>query len=228
MIVFFRAILLYLLIIFSMRLMGKRQIGELQPSELVTTILISNIASLPIEDTAIPMAAGAIPILLLVGFEMLLSSIALHCKPFRTLMSGRPIILVRNGRLDQRAMKKIRFSIDDLMESLRGNGVFDLKDVWYAVVETNGKLSVMQRFSARTVTAEIAKIKGSDTAPPVVIISDGQLLHRSMEVYSITAEWVTATLRQEKISQEEVFLMTVDENRQYLIIPQEKTKEARP
>lgn len=222
MIVFFRAILLYLLIIFSMRLMGKRQIGELQPSELVATILISNIASLPVEDTAIPMAAAAIPILTLVGFEMLLSTISLHCKPLRTLLSGRPVVLVRKGVLDQQAMKKMRFSIDDLTESLRGSGIFDLKDVWYAVVETNGKISVQERHSARTVTAEMAGLKGKDTAPPVVVISDGRLLDRAMETYGITREWIAATLRQEKIPQERVFLMTVDENRQYLIIPKDK------
>ncbi|MDD6031995.1 MAG: DUF421 domain-containing protein [Oscillospiraceae bacterium] len=227
MIVFFRAILLYLLIIFSMRLMGKRQLGELQPSELVATILISNIASLPIEDTAIPMATGAIPIIVLAGFEMILSSIALHCKPLRTLLSGRPVVLIKDGKLDQKAMKKMRFSIDDLLESLRGSGVFDLKDIWYAVVETNGKINVMQRFPAKTVTAEMSGLKGSDTAPPVVIISDGKILRKALPIYGITEQWIAATLRQEKISLQEVFLMTADENRQYLIVPREK-KEERP
>ena len=222
MIVFFRAILLYLLIIFSMRLMGKRQLGELQPSELVTTILISNIASLPIEDTAIPMAAGAVPIIVLAGFEMILSSVTLKNKSLRSLLSGRPVVLIKDGKLDQQAMKKMRFSVDDLMESLRGNGVFDLKDVWYAVVETTGKVNIMQRFPAKTVTAEMASLKGSDTAPPVVVISDGQLLEKSMTVYSLTPEWVAATLRREGFAQREVFLMTADENRQYYIVPKEK------
>ncbi len=222
MIVFFRAILLYLLIIFSMRLMGKRQLGELQPSELVTTILISNIASLPIEDTAIPMAAGAVPIIVLAGFEMILSSVTLKNKSLRSLLSGRPVVLIKDGKLDQQAMKKMRFSVDDLMESLRGNGVFDLKDVWYAVVETTGKVNIMQRFPAKTVTAEMASLKGSDTAPPVVVISDGQLLEKSMAVYSLTPEWVAATLRREGFAQREVFLMTADENRQYYIVPKGK------
>lgn len=225
MIVFFRAILLYLLIIFSMRLMGKRQLGELQPSELVTTILISNIASLPIEDTAIPMTAGAVPIIVLAGFEMILSSVTLHSKSLRTLLSGRPMVIIRDGKLDQKALKKMRFSIDDLMESLRGSGVFDLKDVWYAVVETTGKVNVMQRFPARTVTAEMAKIKGSDAAPPIVVISDGQLLKKSMSFYHLTPEWVEATLRRENIAQQDIFLMTADENRQYQIIPREMKEE---
>jgi len=225
MIVFFRAILLYLLIIFVMRLMGKRQLGELQPSELVTTILISNIASLPIEDTAIPMTAGAVPIVVLAGFEMIMSSITLHNKSLRTLMSGRPMVIIKDGKLDQKALKKMRFSIDDLMESLRGSGVFDLKDVWYAVVETTGKVSVMQRFPARTVTAQMAGIKGGDVSPPIVIISDGQLLHKAMSFYGLTPQWLEATLRREKIAQADIFLMTADENRQYQIIPREMDKE---
>ena len=119
-IVFIRAILLYLLIIFCLRLMGKRQLGELQPSELVITILISNIASLPIEDNSIPMIMGVVPIVVLVGFELIISSISLRSKRFRTLVSGKPMIIVRNGQIDQSAMKKLRFSIDDLMETLRG------------------------------------------------------------------------------------------------------------
>jgi len=222
MIVFYRAILLYLITIFAVRLMGKRQLGELQPTELVTTILISNIASLPIEDTAIPMVSGAIPILVLVGCELLISHLTLRCKRLRTILSGRPIVLIRKGILDQQAMKKMRFSIDDLMEALRGNNIFDLQDVWYAVVETNGSVSVLEKFSARSVTAQMTGIKGKDISPPVIVISDGLLLSRQMEEYGITEEWVAATLRQEKLSLDRVFLMTVDENRKYLIIPRDK------
>lgn len=229
MIVFFRAVLLYLITIFAVRLMGKRQLGELQPSELVTTILISNIAALPIEDTAIPMASGAIPILTLVAFELLVSNLTLRCKKLRTLLSGRPVVLIRKGVLDQQAMKKIRFSVDDLLESLRGSGIFDLDDVWYAVVETNGKISVLEKYSARTVTAEMADLKGKDIAPPAVIISDGQLLHHALKEAAITEEWVANTLRREKLRPEQIFLMTVDGNRHHLILPKEiPEKEGRP
>ena len=129
MIVFIRAILLYLLIIFCLRLMGKRQLGELQPSELVITILISNIASLPIEDNSIPMIMGMVPIVVLVGFELIISGISLHSRRFRTLVSGKPVVLIQNGQIDQSAMKQLRFSIDDLMETLRGKSVFDLRDM---------------------------------------------------------------------------------------------------
>ena len=209
MIVFIRAILLYLLIICTMRLMGKRQLGELQPAELVTTILISNIASLPIEDTAIPMAAGAVPIIVIAGFELILSGISLKSRKFRMLLSGTPIAVIENGKLNQQAMRKLRFSIDDLMESLRGCGVFNLEDVWYAVVETTGKISVQQRFSAQTVTAEMLSLKGKDEAPPRVIAADGELIPDEMTACGVTNEWVDNTLRQHHLNLSQVFLMTV-------------------
>ena len=169
MIVFIRAILLYLLIIFCLRLMGKRQLGELQPSELVITILISNIASLPIEDNSIPMIMGVVPIVVLVGFELIISGISLHSRRFRTLVSGKPVVLIQNGQIDQSAMKQLRFSIDDLMETLRGKSVFDLRDVQYAIVETTGQVNILQKYKAQTVTARMLDLKGSDADPPTVV-----------------------------------------------------------
>ena len=113
-VVFLRAAFLYVLVTFSLRLMGKRQLGELQPTELVITILISNIASLPIEDANIPMVLGAIPVLVLVAFELVVSNISLQSKGFRSMVSGKPVIVIQNGQLDQRKLRKLRFSIDDL------------------------------------------------------------------------------------------------------------------
>lgn len=219
MIVFIRAILLYLLIIFCLRLMGKRQLGELQPSELVITILISNIASLPIEDNSIPMIMGIVPIIVLSSFELITSSISLKSKKFRTLVSGKPVIIVRNGEIDQKAMRELRFSVDDLMESLRGKSVFDIRDVQYAIVETTGQVSVFQKHDAQTVTAKMLDIKGSDADPPAVIISDGQKIRSAMDAYSITDPWLDSVLRENKIREQEIFLMTADRNHQYYIVP---------
>src|SRR5699024_4709883 len=125
-------------IVFSLRIMGKRQLGELQPSELVATILVSNIATLPIEDTNIPLLAGIVPILTLVSFEVILSSITLKSRMARKIVSGNPVIVIRDGRIDQKQMRSIRFSIDDLMEELRTNSIFDIRDVAFAIVETTG------------------------------------------------------------------------------------------
>ena len=144
-IIFLRAFILYVLVIFSVRLMGKRQIGELQPSELVITILVSNIATLPIEDINLPILTGIIPIVSLVCFDVIMSSVTLKFKKVRRIVSGNPRIIVINGKIDQVAMKQLRYSLDDLMESLREQGIFDITEVQYAIVETTGKISVLQK-----------------------------------------------------------------------------------
>ena len=221
-IVFFRAILLYLLIIFCLRLMGKRQLGELQPSELVITILISNIASLPIEDNSIPMIMGVVPIVVLVGFELIISSISLHSKRFRTLVSGKPMIIVRNGQIDQNAMKKLRFSIDDLMETLRGKSIFDIRDVQYAIVETTGQVNILQKHAAQTVTAQMLDLKGKDADPPAVIISDGKVIRTALDAYGLTDAWLASTLRENRYTEQDIFLMTADRSCKYFIVPMDR------
>ena len=140
-IVFFRAVILYILIVISIRLMGKRQIGELQPSELVITLLLSNIATLPIEDTTIPMSMGIVPIFTLVCLDVILSHCSLKFRGLRKLICGSPKIVVSRGIIDQKQLKDLRFSADDLLESLRSMGIFDINEVQLAVVETTGKIS---------------------------------------------------------------------------------------
>lgn len=228
MIVLIRAILLYLLIIFCLRLMGKRQLGELQPSELVITILISNIASLPIEDNSIPMTMGVTPIIVLAAFELITSSISLKSKRFRTLVSGRPMVIIRNGEIDQAAMRKLRFSIDDLMESLRAQSVFHLEDVQYAVVETTGKVSILQKHAAQPATAGMLQIKGTDADPPAVIISDGEFIQSALDSCKLTQKWVEAVLHKQGLQPEEVFLMTADQSEQYWIVRRQDVRKGGP
>ena len=221
MIILLRAVILYLLIVFSLRLMGKRQLGELQPSELVITILISNIASIPIEDPSIPMSTGIIPILVLVGFELIVSSISLKSKRFRALISGKPVVIIKNGKIDINAMKKLRFSIDDLMESLRGNNVFDLSDVLYAVVETTGSVSVYQKFDAQTVTPKILKLKGESVMPPLIIVSDGEIMDEALKELNLNRKWLFGILKTEKLDLSDVFIMTSDLAKNYKIFKKE-------
>ncbi len=220
--VLFRAVLLYLLVIFALRLMGKRQLGELQPTELVITILISNIASLPIEDPSIPMTMGAIPILVLVGFELFVSNISLKSRKFRKFISGNPIIVIQDGKIDQAALHDLRFSIDDLMESLREQGIFNVEDVHFAIVETTGKVSALQKFEAQTVTPKMLKLTGQEDNPPVVVISDGKVIPDALEHYSISRSWIEQTVKNHRLTPSQVFLMTVDKNRQYYIVPKEE------
>lgn len=137
-----RSIILYILVILAIRLMGKRQLGELQPSELVITILISNIATLPLEDADIPLLTGMTPILVLVCLEVLISWITLRFPGLRKLVSGSPKIIITNGEIDREALTELRLSEADVMSALRSQQVFDVKDVQQAVVETNGSISV--------------------------------------------------------------------------------------
>lgn len=220
--VFIRAALLYLLIIFSLRLMGKRQLGELQPSELVITILISNIASVPIEDPATPMVLGIVPVLVLVGFELIVSNLSLRFRPFRKLLSGNAMVVIKDGKIDQKALHDLRFSIDDLMESLREQGIFSVEDVYFAIVETTGKISVLERHRAQTVTSAMLHVKGKDENPPILLISDGKLLEDSLQRYQIKREWVENILTKEKRSLAEIFLMTANETGSYYIVPKEE------
>lgn len=217
-VVFFRAIFLYIVIMFSIRLMGKRQLGELQPSELVITILISNIASLPIEDTNIPMILGIIPVFVLVSFDILVSNISLKSKTFRSFISGSPVIVIHDGTIDQKQLRKLRFSIDDLMESLRQSNIFDVQDVEYAIVETTGKVSVLQKYDAQTVTPKMLKLEGKSTPPPVVIISDGEIIDSALNAYSIKKEWMLQIIAMRKRTVKSIFLMTCDKELNYYIV----------
>ena len=141
----FRTILIYLCVLFAMRLMGKRQLGELQPEELVSTILISNLASISIESEEVPVTASLIPLFLIAALELFGSILSFRSQRFFNLMSGRPKTVILNGKIDQNALRTLRLTAADLMEALRGKDVFDPRDVSYAVVETNGSLSVALR-----------------------------------------------------------------------------------
>ena len=218
-VVFIRAVLLYFLVIFCMRLMGKRQLGELQPSELVTTILISNIAALPIEDTNIPMILGAVPILALVMFEFAVSNLSLKSKRFREFFSGNPVVIIKDGVINQKQLKKLRFSIDDLMEALRENGIFDIKDVNYAIVETTGKVSVLQKYTAQTITPEMLGINGADQKPPLVVISDGAIISSALEIFGFSMDWLNRKLKSKNLNAKDVFLMTINESGEEYIVP---------
>lgn len=221
-IVLLRSVILYLYIVLALRLMGKRQLGELQPSELVVTILVSNIATLPIENTNIPMIMGFIPIIVLASLDVIMSNLTLQSKLLRKFISGTPRIIIKDGVIDQQEMRKLRYSIDDLMESLRELSIFDVKEVQFAIVETTGKINVYQKFSAQSVTAEMLELKGSDSNPPIIVISDGKVLHKALKFVGLGEGWLDSVLIENNTSVKDVFLLSTDENGQYLLIPKQK------
>lgn len=223
-----RTIFLYICIVFAIRVMGKRQLGELQPSELVVTLLISNIATLSIEDTDVPLLGSILPIFTLVSCEVLVSYLILKSNTMRKIISGNPRILIRNGQIDQKEMRNLRWSIDDLNEQLRVNGIFDIAEVDYAIVETSGSLSAFQKFGNRPVTAEMMGVAadGEPDAPPVTVISDGELVKDSLNFCNLKVEWLESVLHDKQVEIKDVFLMTCDRRARYTLILKEKRKNA--
>ncbi|MBR6385856.1 MAG: DUF421 domain-containing protein [Ruminococcus sp.] len=215
-VILIRSLILYVLVIFAVRLMGKRQLGELQPSELVITILVSNIATLPLEDSGIPLIVGITPILSLVCFEVIVSWINLRFSKIRKIISGSPKIIVSNGKVDPEVLKELRFSVDDLMMALRGKDIFDISEVQFAVVETTGAVSVMKKQPEDIPSRKDLNIKAESSDPPKIIISDGEIVKASADSLNISEKQIKKLLVNIKIN--DVFIMTADENKNICII----------
>ncbi len=225
-IIFLRALILYFMVIFSVRLMGKRQIGELQPSELVITILVSNIATLPIEDINIPLATGLIPMISLVCFDVIMSIVTLKFKRIRRVVSGKPRIVVFNGEIDQKALKQLRYSVDDMMEGLREQGVFDIKEVQYAVVETTGRINILQKKDYQPLTLDIVENKNAASQnPPQVIIEDGVVSKKALDMLGLNEKWLNNILNKNTVKLRDVFFLSSDEDKNYTLIKKGKQRE---
>lgn len=221
-VVLIRACILYVIITFSLRLMGKRQLGELQPSELVVTILISNIASVPVEDSSMPMLMGVVPILTLVCLDVIMSSIMLRSAAFRRLMIGSPRVIMSEGVIMQKEMKRLRYTVDDLVEAMREEQIFDLNEIWYAIVETTGKIHFLKKKDYQSAEKADIGCGGSTVDPPAVIIRDGHEDQEQMKLMGLSMGWLKEQLREQRLSVTDVFLMTADRNGQSTIIQRQR------
>lgn len=221
-IVFIRAIILYIIIIFAIRLMGKKQIGEFQPSELVITILVSNIATLPIEDLNIPMLMGIIPILSLVSLDVIMSVATVKSKFLRKIVSGSPKIIIKNGIIDQKMLKDLRFTIDDIFEALRGQEIFDISEIEFAIVETTGNINFYQKPEFQPVTAQDMKIKSKTKNPPQLVIENGSFIKDSLSFIKKGNGWLYGILSDNNVSVSDVFILTADETGAFTLIKKEK------
>ena len=221
---FVRTIILYFLIVVGMRLMGKRQIGELEPSELVLTMMISDLATVPMQDFGIPLLAGVIPILILLSLTLLMSQLSLLNLRFRALMCGTPAILIRNGKLQQAAMRKNRYTLDELLEQLRGQGYVSVDEVRWAVLENSGQLSILPWARQRPPTAEELGLTPEEDELPFILINDGRIVRRNLARSGRNEAWLQKELRRTGHSAGEIFLLTVDGSGKVLCIP----KEAKP
>ena len=220
---FLRTIILYFLVMLGLRLMGKRQIAELEPSELVLTMLISDLAAVPMQDFGIPLLAGIIPIMTLLALALLLSQLFLHNLKFRNLFCGTPSLLIRNGEVQQEELRKNRYTLDELLEELRGQGISSIRDVKYAVLENSGKLSVLPRSGAQPPTADRLGLEETDDVTlPVVLINDGRILSRNLDGCGKDLSWLQQALKERQLSSpKEVFLLTLDEQGHVFCIKKE-------
>ncbi|MCC8169823.1 MAG: DUF421 domain-containing protein [Oscillospiraceae bacterium] len=207
-----RTLILYGTVIISMRIMGKRQLGELQPSELVVAIMISDLASVPMQAIDIPILSGIIPVLTLIVAEVFMSYLSLKSKRIRRILSGEPSIVIYNGRINERELAKLRFNINDLLEELRLNNCHDISDVAVAVIETSGKLSVIPKDKARGVTVEDLEIKNPrHEGLPCTLISDGTVNKEEIQRSGKTIEWLKDELKKQGIQKiRQVFIASLD------------------
>ena len=207
-----RTIILYIFIIIGIRLMGKRQVGELEPSELVLSLIIADLASVPMQDYGIPLLTGIVPILALLSMTMILSVLTMKSVRFRALMCGRPSIVIRDGLVDQREMARNRLTIDELLEELRAKGYTDPATVKYAILETNGQLSVLPYANQKPPTAQQLQVSAEESGLPLVVISDGRLLEHNLRALGRDRKWLDQRLEERGCSGlEAVFLLLVDQ-----------------
>ncbi|MPM39067.1 hypothetical protein SDC9_85698 [bioreactor metagenome] len=223
-IAFIRTVILYLFIIIGFRLMGKRQVGELEPAELVLSLIIADLAAVPMQDFGIPLLTGVIPILTLLSITSILSVLTMKSVKFRVLMCGRPGFIIENGKLNQAEMRRNRFTVDELMEDLRLSGTTDISAIKYAILETNGRLSVLPYANQLPVTANQMNLTPEDVALPLVIISDGRLIEHNLKARGLDKGWLEKRLSEHGTArQQDVFLLSVDEkNRVYFALKGEK------
>ena len=220
---FTRTIILYFLIMLVLRVMGKRQIGQLEPSELVLTMMISDLAAVPMQDFGLPLFAGLIPILTLVALSLLISQLSLHHLRFRALFCGTPAILIQEGRVQQEVMRKNRYTIDELLEELRMQGYASIEDIKYAVLENSGKLSLLPYAFQSPPTVAQLKLTVEDTVTlPVVLINDGRVMDRNLRQRGLDRIWLQKQLKKHGLtSPQEAFLLTVDQNDAVFLIKKE-------
>lgn len=217
-----RTILLYIVIILAIRIMGKRQIGELQTSELVVTLLISDIAAIPMQNTEQSLLSGIVPILILIVCEIIISFLMLKRAGFRRIICGKPIVIISDGKINQSEMHRLRMSTEDLSEELRQQGIFNIEDVGFAIVETNGKLSVLKKPEKDIPTAEELGIKTNDKGLEIVVISDGEISKYSLKICGLNRDWLFDILKKENTELNDVFLMIANGQGEYKIIEKER------
>ena len=207
---YIRTIILYLILIAVIRMMGKRQIGKMEPSEFVVTMLVANLASIPMQDGGIPLFSGLVPILTVLGVELVLSALSMRSVKLRRLLCGKPVILIENGHILQDNLRSTRITLDELTGHLREKDILDVTTVQYAILETDGNLSVFPYPAYQPASAKEAGIHPKKQHLPVTIIADGYLYRENLSTAGKDQRWVEKFLHEQGLSPQDVWLLTVD------------------
>ena len=221
-ITFFRAIVLYIIVLIVMRLMGKREIGQLQPFELSISIMIADLASLPMTETGVPISNGIIPILGLLVMHLVISMLNMKSTKIREIICGKPSILIFRGKVDEKVLKKERFTINELEERLRDNNIFNIGDVEYAVLETSGQVTVIPKPNKRPTTPEDFNIESKYEGIPYDLVVDGKVMYKNLEKLGKNYVWLQKQTEKFGIKPEEALIVTIDGDNQFFCQPLEK------
>lgn len=219
-----RTVIIYVLVVFAMRIMGKRQIGDMQPTDLVVTILISEIAAIPIQDPSNPLLIAIISVFVLIILEIIMSVISMKCSFINTLTNGRSVIVIKDGKIQQKVMKKLRITVPDLVELLRSQGIFDINEVAYAILESNGSLSVLQKNYYQPAKAGDVCKTDTETIYPSLVISDGKIIKRGLNDLGKTKADINRILNSKCIEIKDVFIMILDSSGDSTIIKKGEKK----
>ena len=207
---FIRSIIIYIIVLIVMRLMGKREIGQLQPFELAISIMIADLASIPMADSGIPITNGIIPILGLLVMHLIISVINIKSIKAREIICGKPSILIYRGKIDEKVLKKERFTINELQERLRGNNVVNIGDVEYAILETNGQVTVIQKPNKRITTPEDFDIMPEYEGIPYDLVVDGKIMYDNLKIIEKNYEWLKKQIEKFGFKPEQALIVTLD------------------
>ena len=207
-----RSIIIYTLVLVVFRLMGKRQLGQMQPFELVLTLILADIATIPMTEMSVPILHGIVPLLTLLVIHYVITILCMFFPRFSELVSGKPIIVIDQNGLNYSAIKNLNLAIDDILEALRGAGYFYLQDVMFAIMETNGKISVLPKSLATPVTRQDLKIEQSEPKLPVIIVSEGKIVESSFDTLGIKKQKVLDYIQKLNIEVKKLLVFTLDKD----------------
>lgn len=225
--IIFRTFIIYLSVLLVMRLMGKREVGQLSTFDLVVAIMIAEVAVFPLEDLSVPLYIGLIPIFILVGMEILISYLCLHSRFMRNIIEGGPSVLISGGKIIESEMRRQRYNMNDLMGQLREQNIFNIADVEYAILETTGALSVISKPGKRPLTPEDLGLTRREETIPTPIVIDGELIETNLHYHNLTPDWFEKKLQQYELQTEDILYASLDQDGKLYISEKDKKKKGK-